>query len=344
VLQVMFYSRLLAAVQGRMAECGALVLKDRTEHRFATADYMEVAEEVERELLHLRAEPAAARPFRQRGCDSCHWNHRCLPELEAAQDLSLVQGMSHGARAILEAQGCRTVDDLATLAFEGARAHRQLDAALLRRLRKAAQACKLGRPVLETRPDPRSHSLADAALVHLLADPYADRVLLFAVQYPIGSTDGTAFALPRSRDDEWPELRRLLDAVPRQAPIVHFDSALPRWYEEHAFACEADAGLSARFVELQRRLRSVALFPAPVFVLADFVRHGLGRDPLRAGHPGEAAMWCGQDVDAAAGRHKLVAKAAADLHDLVELKRRILDAAPTQPEIALGSDTGTATA
>lgn len=338
VLQVVFYSRLLATVQQRLPEHGALVLKDRREERFAIADYQAVAIEIEQDLLMLRADAQASRPFLQRGCESCHWNHRCLPELAAARDLSLVQGMSHGARSILEAHGCRTLDDLALLAFEATKLRHALDPALVRRLRKAAQATLLGRPLIEARP--RGTQLADAALVHVLTDPFADRVLLFAVQYPIGDDGGTSIELPRSREAEWPALRRLLAALPRRAALLHFDHALPRWYEEHAHCREAEVGLSARFVELQRRLRAAALFPAPVFALADFVRTALGRDPLRAGHPGAAAMWL-QEPD---GEQKLVAKATADLHDLAALVRVVLHAAPASPETALGLDAGTAAA
>ncbi|MGE3173856.1 MAG: TM0106 family RecB-like putative nuclease [Planctomycetota bacterium] len=352
ILQVMFYSRLLAAVQQRMPACGAVVLKDGREERFCTADYDAVTVEVEDELRRLRDDPAAARPFRQRGCDTCHWNHRCLPELAEAKDLSLVQGMSHGARAILEAHGCRTVADLATLAFEGGRAPRQLDGALLRRLRKAAQATMLGAPVIEARPTTRTptQALEDGALVHLLRDPYADRVLAFGVLYPIDEAAAPQVALPGARTDEWDALHGLLTQVPRQAALVHFDGALAHWYEEQAFAREASVGLSSRFVELQRRLRAVALFPAPVFTLADFVRAGLGRDPHRAGHVGAAAMWLGGagegggDGDGADAAQKLVAKVGADLHDLAALMHRVLGARPTPAELALGTDAGTATA
>ena len=55
VLQVVFYSRLLARLQGRMPEHGALVLKDRSEQRFSVADFVHACEEVERDLERARA-------------------------------------------------------------------------------------------------------------------------------------------------------------------------------------------------------------------------------------------------------------------------------------------------
>jgi predicted RecB family nuclease len=338
ILQVVFYSRLLGEVQGRRPETGALVLKDGREERFAIAEFDATAAEVEDELLRLRCEPDRARPFLRAACDGCHWNRRCLPELAAAQDLSLVQGMTLGARAILERLGCRTVADLATFAFEGGRARGQLDPTLLRRLRKAAQAALLGQPVLE--PRPRTAALGEAALVHALTDPYGERVLCLGRLWPATAAGRFDCALPKDRGAEWPSLLGLLDGLPAGAPLLHFGEALPRWYEEQAFAREADVGLAARFVDLLPRLRGAALYPGPVFALADFVRHGLGRDPLRAGHPGAAALWA-TGADAA---QKLVAKMRADLDDLVALKQRILDADPGTRETTVGPDPGAATA
>lgn len=323
VLQVVFYTRLLAEVQGRMPARGAIVTKTGAEEPFAVADYLAVGREVEGELLRLAAEPDRARPFFQAGCEGCHWNHRCVPSMRERSDLSLVAGMSHGARAILEANGCRTVADLAHWTAD-ARHTGQLDPALLRRLKKAASAHVAGRPVLESLSRKSSgRSLDQAAIVHLLTDAYADRVLAFAVQHPLGVGE-VRTALPRSRDEEWAALKSLLAEVPTGVPLLHFSPTLPRWYEAHAFDREADVGLAARFVDLQRRLRAAALFPEPVFSLADMVRTGLARDPLRAGHPGAAAMWLlepGSD-------EKLVAKARCDVQDLVDLKRSVLDAAP----------------
>jgi hypothetical protein len=254
------------------------------------------------------------------------------------QDLSLVQGMTVGARATLEAVGCRTVADLAAFAGEGSRARGHLDATLLRRLRRGAQAVLLGRPLVE--PRPRAAPFDPAWLVHLLGDPFADRVLAFGVRAGSAPAARCAFAVPASRDDEWPALHRLLGELPPGAQLAHFGRALPLWYEEQAFRREAGVGLAGRFVELGRRLRSAAVFPAPVFGLADFVQHGLQRDPLRAGHAGAAAAWAREP----GGAQKLLAKLAADLEDLAALKRMFLDQESQLPEGALGSDAGTATA
>lgn len=319
ILQVMFYSRLLAELQGRMPAHGGLILKDGSEQRFATADYLAVAEDVEADLEQLRADPTGARAFLQTGCDSCHWNHRCLPELEGAGDLSLVQGMTRGARAILERLGCRTVAELAVFAPDGARARGNLDATLLRRLRRAAQARLAGEVAPE--PHPKTRPLDPAAIVHLLTDPFAERVLLFAVLTPATADGVFGYACPPDQGSEWAAFRRLLAEVPVRAQLLHFGGALPHWYERQANTREAETGWSSRFLDLGRRLRHAAVFPGPVPTLAELVRHGLGRDPYRAGHPGAAAMWLSE----AGGEQRLVHKARADLDDLLALKQRLLD-------------------
>ncbi len=149
---MVFYAQLLAEVQGRLPEHGAIILKDGREERFLIADYAAAGNEVVAALRRLREDPAGARPFLQMGCSGCYHDQRCLPELHKAQDLSLVQGMSHGAQAILESVGCRTVADLATFHPDHARQRGNLDATLLRRLRRAAHAHLLGKPIVEARP------------------------------------------------------------------------------------------------------------------------------------------------------------------------------------------------
>lgn len=331
ILQVVFYAQLLATVQGRLPEHGALILKDGREERFLIRDYTAACDEVLRELARLRDDLTASRPFLQAGCAGCYHDRRCLPELQAKGDLSLVQGMSHGALAILEAAGCRTVQDLATFHPEGARARGNLDGTLVRRLRRAAQAHLLGKPTVEERP--RAERLQNAAILHLLADPFANRVLAFGLLQPATAEGVFTWELPATAAEEWDALKRLLAPLPRGVSLLHFGEALPRWYEEHAFAREADPAIEARFVDLQRRLRGAAVYPRAVFGLGDLVKFGLGRDPLRAGHAGAAALWLG----APDGAERLRAKLHADLLDLAALKAQILDAVPVSTASASAS-------
>ncbi len=328
ILQVVFYTDLLAAVQGRMPEHGALVLKDGREERFAIADYAAAGAEVLAELRALRDEPARARPFLQAACSGCYHDRRCLDAMTAAGDLSLVQGMSHGARAILEQVGCRTVQDLATFHADGARARGNLDSALVRRLVRAAHAHLLGEVLVEERP--RAARGGAEAVVHLLTDPYADRLLAFGVLDPAAPGSTFRCVLPATAADEWPAVSGLLASLPRNATILHFGEALPRWLEAHALHEDADRTLDGRLVDLKKRLRGAATFPRAVFGLHDFVQFGLRRDPLRAGSPGEAAMW----MSLPDGQDRLRRKLEQDLHDLVDLQAAVLHAVPSPPVAA----------
>ncbi|MFY9344254.1 MAG: TM0106 family RecB-like putative nuclease [Planctomycetota bacterium] len=323
ILQVVFYAQLLAELQGRLPEHGALILKDGREERFLIADYRAAADEVVAALRALREDMNGARPFLQFACHGCYHDQRCLPELTARGDLSLVQGMSHGARAILEAAGCRTVQDLAVFHPDNPRARGNLDPTLVRRLRRGAQAALLGKPIIEERP--RAERFANSAIVHLLSDPYADRVLAFGLLNPGTAAGAFTCALPASVEEERPVLRRLLAAVGRGTALLHFGEALPRWCDQHAADGDGEEPFEARFVDLQKRLRAAAVYPRAVFGLGDYVRFGLGGDPLRAGHPGAAAMWAATPDREERLRQKL----HADLLDLAALKAEILDAAPT---------------
>jgi predicted RecB family nuclease len=319
ILQVVFYTQLLAELQGRMPEHGALILKDGREERFLIADYVAACDEVVTELRRLRDDPDSSRPFLQMGCSGCYHDERCLPEMKARGDLSLVQGMSHGARSILEGIGCRTVKDLAEFYPENARARGNLDATLMRRLRRAAAAHLAGAPVVEARP--RAENLNRSAIIHMVTDAFADRVLGFGMLHPATEDGKFTFVLPKSVAEEWPAFRELMAGFPPRSVLLHFGAGLRKWHEEHAFSREADPKVEARFVDLQKRLKAAAIYPAPVILLPDFVEHGLDRDPLRGGHAGAAAMWTlEEDGDA-----RLEAKLRTDLLDMAALKEQILD-------------------
>jgi hypothetical protein len=160
------------------------------------------------------------------------------------------------------------------------------------------------------------------------------------VLHPAREDGAFTCELPASAADEWDALKRLIGALPRNVPLLHFGEALPRWHEEHAFARDADPAIEARFVDLGKRLRSAAVFPRAVFGLADLVRCCLGRDPLRAGHPGSAAAWAA----APDGAERLRAKLHADLQDLAALKLAVLDAPPTVVAEAAAADSTAAPA
>jgi len=330
VLQVVFYSRLLAQLQGRMPDHGALVLKDRSEERFVVADFVHACEEVERDLERARAEPDAVAPFRQQACEGCHWNHQCVPAMEQARDLSLLDGMSRGARATLHRLGVRTVEDLAAFEPRGDQARGHLQSALLNRLRKSAHAHLQRQFVRDGAPATRG--LRPGAIVHLLRDAYADRVLWMGILHPAARTGAIRDVMPASHEEEWSALLSLLQPLPRSVHVLHFGNELPRLHEKHAHRLQVASGHESRFTEVGKRLRGAALYPGPAVTLADLVRHGLGRDPHREGHASACAMW----LQEPGGAERIARKGRMDLIDLADLLEAVLP--ENHAEVAVAAD------
>lgn len=318
VLQVLFYSRLLTELQGRSPTHGALILKDGREERFLLADFAAASREVDARLTALAADPGLERPFLQEGCAGCYHDARCLGELADAGDLSLVQGMTRGARAILESLGVRTIAQLADFHPEGARQRGQLESALVRRLRRGAAACLSGQLARESRP--RHESLQQGAIVHGLIDYFADCVLALAVQFPALPGGEVVVRRIEREAETWTVLSELLAEVPETAPLLHFGGQLPKRCAEYALEHEVDPSWSGRFVNLERRLTSAAVFPRAVFGLADLVRFGLGRDPRRAGEALDAARW----LTLPDANLRCEAKLRADCDDLAALVAQLL--------------------
>ncbi len=314
VLQVAFYSALLAELQGRVPEYGYLVLGDGREQRFELRDFRPALREVVECIEQLRAAPTAARPFLSRACVSCHWSDLCRDELVERDDLSLLTGMTRGVRTTLEQaeiHSCRAVE---TLAVETVARATRLEPALLRRLQCAATARAAGAPVPERS---RRAALGKGALVHLLFDSFDDRVLFMGAL-----CDGQLqVELPASGPDEWLAFQRILTALPNRVPLLHYGATLPRWYEDRAFRRRSGIDVERRFVDVARQLRGAAVYPGPVFGLDDYIRHGLDRDPHRAGRASGAAWHARQP----AGTEWLAAKGRSDLADLADLKRCWLD-------------------
>ncbi|MEY4673636.1 MAG: hypothetical protein RL148_1420 [Planctomycetota bacterium] len=323
VLQVVFYSRLLEQLQGRMPVHGAIVLKDRSEQRFVVADFVDACREVELDLERARETPDSVLPFHQSSCEGCHWNHRCVPAMERAEDLSLLDGMSRGARATLQRLGVQTVAELAGFEPRGEQARGHLQSSLLNRLRKAAQARLDGRFVRDGAP--ATKGLRPSVFVHLLCDPYADRVLWMGAL--AAGSETVRETMPANGSEEWPMLQDLLQSVPRGAHILHFGGELPRVHERLAHRVHASSAHESRFVDLARRLRGAALYPGHAHSLAELVRHGLGRDPHREGHAGACALWLTQPD----GVERVACKGRSDLRDLADLTDLVL---PQEVELA----------
>jgi len=320
ILQVMFYSRLLARLQGREPAYAYLVLRDGHEERFQCADYADVIDDVEQNVAALRSGDQSERPFLSRACGGCRWSDVCLPELSAAGDLSLLQGMTRGLRETLESAGVADVEAARSITVEPLARRTKLEATLLRRIKRAALAQEEGAPLLERRSSKPPE--AERVIVHMLADAFAERVHYFGALIQGGDRDGEILeAFPASRESELPAFLELIEQVGGAMTLWHYGGALPRWYEETAWRLERSTKLEARFVDLARRLRGAAVYPGPVFGLADHVRHGLARDPNRAGDAGGVGLWAEQPEPEA----RLRAKGRVDLEDLAALVSGLLE-------------------
>lgn len=318
VLQVAFYSRLLGKLQAKVPEYGYLVLKDGSEERFALGELDPVLDELIEDLCALRENPDEVEPFFSRACDSCLWSDLCLQEMRAAGDLSFVHGVTRGIRRSLRVAGIDSVTDLSKAKVEPAARASGLEATLLRRLKKAAQARMSGEPVLEKRG--KGESLGSAAVLHFLTDPYAERVLFMGLLRPRENEAEFLAHCPQSVEEELPAFEDLLAQLPSRLRILHYGSGIPRWHENRAHGSVASVGFERRLIDMARQLRGAAVFPAPIFGLDEHVSAGLSRDPHRKGRASAAAyaVTDAQDGD------WLMSKGRSDLEDLLALKERYL--------------------
>jgi hypothetical protein len=314
ILQVAFYARLLADLQQRAPEYGFLILKDGREERLRLAEYDAVLDDVLGRVEAIAAgaaRPEDLRPFLARACRTCAWSELCRAELEAADDPSLVAGMTRGMRRVLAAAGLSTAAALAQLPVERVARSSGIERRLLERIRLAAQARRDGRSVALELP---AEAQAPPILLHALVDPFADRLLwLGALDRRTGESREL---LPRDTGEAIDGMLAIAVAAGAEpATLGHFGGALPRWYDRVAHEAERLPLLDAQFVDLEPRLRAAFVPPGPIDGLGGWVRAVLGREPADPRDADAAPLWLGT----ADGEQRLRAKGAADLRDLVAL-------------------------
>lgn len=335
VLQVAFYGRLLAKLQGRPPSYGFLWLKDGREQRLPLAEIEPVLDDVlERVAVLARAKAAHERPFLSVTCRRCHWSSICSEDLRDRHDLSLVDGMTRGLRATLEAVGIERVSDLVDAAGDRLSKRAHLEGALVRRLQISARACRDGSAILMRDAAHAARIEATAACVHVLLDSFADRLLCIGATWHEAGRDRRELRVPARDGAEWGAFQEVLAAVPAGVPLLHWGGALPSWLQRASHEHFGDVDVHGRLIDVARRLRGVVTFPAPVFSLREAVQHGLGRDPNRSGDADAAPLWLAH----ADARTRLSAKMEQDLDDLATLARRYLqDGTPAlvaPPEVA----------
>lgn len=332
ILQLSLYAHLLERVQGRFPARGFLVMKDGHEEAIDLAAYRPAFDDALARVRTLRASSQAARPFFSAACENCRWSPVCLPELEANDDLSLVDGMTEGLRTMLEIAGVGTAQKLARAQLARLVRDTHVETALMRRLVAAAKARGAGAP--QRQPRTAGPDELEGILLHVLTDGFADRLVAVGARWLEAKAPRFLAVCPGSRDEEAPAFAALIAQLPRDRKLLHHGRALRNWLTRQSELRGGVLAVENRLVDLERRLRACAAWPAPVTGLPALVRSGLGRDPHRAGRNEAVAAWlAGPDAE-----QRLVAKLRTDLEDLHDLVLRWLCAPGDPTPASLGGE------
>lgn len=114
ILQLCFYSELVAATQGREPERIHVVLGDRTHHSFRIAEFSAYFRHVRDSFLaDLATGMTGTYPEPVAHCSICRWRAVCDARREADDHLSLVANVTRGQRERLVGAGVTTLSGLA---------------------------------------------------------------------------------------------------------------------------------------------------------------------------------------------------------------------------------------
>lgn len=114
LVQLAFYSRLLADVQGRMPDFMHVVLGDDTRRSYRVADYVRYFGALQRRFL-ARTPGAQTYPQPCAKCAQCRWSDACTARWVADDHLSLVANIRQSQIKKLVTAGISTLDALASL-------------------------------------------------------------------------------------------------------------------------------------------------------------------------------------------------------------------------------------
>lgn len=116
IIQLCFYSALLAEVQGAEPRMMSLVLGDRSERHFRYANYSRYFRQVRARFLAFTAtHPNATYPERVEHCGLCPWRDICNTRWLEDDHLNQVAGITRPQIERLNAAGVRTLASLAAL-------------------------------------------------------------------------------------------------------------------------------------------------------------------------------------------------------------------------------------
>jgi predicted RecB family nuclease len=311
-MQVAFYTRLLARLQGRMPDYGYLILRSGEEQRVDVHGLDPVLESILQELVAQAAGELETRPHRGLSCASCRWRELCVQGAE----VDWLPGITRSTRELLRRAGLETIDAL--LGEDAPARVREIGLAhaSFLRARNAARATREGRAVRTRKP----REFGDLSALHAVwvgRDGFDDRCVVFGVRSE-GEAPTICVALRDDVEDEcFGELLGKLSDVPGR--ILHgpeWPAVLARFAARRPELLPRIQRVEARGVPAVSAVQGSHAFPEPVRMASEIAAWLRGRAPdeeLREQHELLAALARVEDAQS------LRSLADAELAALLEL-------------------------
>lgn len=116
LIQLCFYSELLAGIQGTIPAMVYVVSGDGIEHSFRTADYQHYFSSVKhRFLAHIENNGEGTYPHPIKHCNLCHWSETCEKQRQDDDHLCQVANITHNQIRKLNDAGVSTLAKLAEI-------------------------------------------------------------------------------------------------------------------------------------------------------------------------------------------------------------------------------------
>ena len=259
-LQVAYAGWLLGRTTGAAPRRGFLIFADGRREWFALGEIAHVLDAARRRAEAIVAGREETEPFFTPHCDACRWSGVCVPEMERAGDLSLVDGMTPARRETLRAEGIATVAALAAL--DGTKRRRSApDADGVEGLALQARALLSGE-VRVDRPFELDARPGRPLFVHVEVNPLEGAIPLALAWSVPGREDVRALDEPAAKAEGLAAFARAAEAS--AGPIYHFGAATPRALarlaDDAGWPPERIGALERRFFDLGRALRRGAAF------------------------------------------------------------------------------------
>jgi len=120
VMQVMFYSELLAELQGIKPKNAFFHLGVTSIHEVVFAPYEDFFNEVWNELKELIDQESAPAPHLAKLCQSCPWRGACIPEMVDSRHLSMLPRLTRTRVNLLNELGVTRWDEVSRLSADTA--------------------------------------------------------------------------------------------------------------------------------------------------------------------------------------------------------------------------------